>query len=46
MQESIAILATLLQHARFAATAHEPMPVARVTLVAKGGMPLRVQLKP
>jgi len=46
MQESIAILATLVQHARFAATAHEPVPVARVTLVARGGMPLGVRLKP
>lgn len=44
MIEATAILATLLQHARFAPTAHEPAPVARVTLVPRGGMPLRVRL--
>jgi cytochrome P450 len=43
--EATAILATLLQRARFAATAHEPAPVARVTLIPKGGMPLRVSLR-
>jgi cytochrome P450 len=45
MNEAAAILATLLQHARFAPTAHEPAPVARVTLVPRGGMPLAVRLR-
>ncbi|MEO8718107.1 MAG: cytochrome P450 [Burkholderiales bacterium] len=45
MLEATAILATLLQHARFAATAHEPVPVARVTLIPKGGMPLQVSFR-
>ena len=44
MLEATAILATLLQRARFAPTAHVPAPVARVTLVPKGGMPLAVRL--
>lgn len=43
--EATAILATLLQRARFAPTAHEPAPVARVTLVPRGGMPLAVRLR-
>ena len=43
--EATAILATLLQRARFAPTAHEPAPVARVTLVPRGGMPLGVRLR-
>lgn len=43
MIEAAAILATLLQCARFAsAGGKEPVPVARVTLVPKGGVPLRV----
>jgi len=43
MLEATAILATLLQHARFApAGDREPVPVARVTLIPKGGMPLKV----
>jgi cytochrome P450 len=43
MIEATAILATLLQHARFAPLeGHEPVPIARVTLVPKGGMPLKV----
>ena len=46
MMEATAMLATLLRHARFAPTAHEPAPVARVTLVPKGGMPLRVSVRP
>lgn len=46
MMEATAMLATLLRHARFAPTAHEPAPVARVTLVPKGGMPLRVRVRP
>ena len=44
--EAAAILATLLQRARFAPTAHEPRPIARVTLVPRGGMPLAVRLRP
>ena len=46
MLEATAILATLLQRARFMPTAHEPAPVARVTLVPRGGMPLGVRLRP
>ena len=43
MMEATAILATLLQHARFETTGgSEPVPVARVTLIPGGGMPLRV----
>ena len=43
MLEATAMLATLLQRARFAPLeGHEPLPVARVTLVPRGGMPLRV----
>ena len=42
--EATAMLATLLQHARFAPAGHEPQPVARVTLLPQGGMPLRVSL--
>jgi cytochrome P450 len=46
MVEATAVLATLLQHARFAPVeAHEPYPLARVTLVPRGGMPLKVLLK-
>ena len=45
MMEATAILATLLQHAAFEpAGGEEPLPVARVTLIPKGGMPLRVRL--
>jgi cytochrome P450 len=45
MMEATAILATLLQHARFEPTEGlEPAPIARVTLVPKGGMPLKVAL--
>jgi cytochrome P450 len=41
--EATAILATLLQRARFEPVeGHSPEPVARVTLMPKGGMPLRV----
>ena len=43
--EAAAMIATLLQHARFSpAPGHVPMPVARVTLIPRGGMPLRVAL--
>ena len=46
MIEAAAILATLLQHARFAlAGGHDPIPVARVTLLPGGGMPLRVSTR-
>jgi cytochrome P450 len=41
--EAVALLATFLQHARFELSGGaEPIPVARVTLLARGGMPLRV----
>ena len=43
MLEATAMLATMLQHARFEPVeGHEPLPIARVTLTPKGGMPLRV----
>jgi len=42
--EATAMLATMLQHARFAPAGHHPQPVARVTLLPQGGMPLRVTL--
>ncbi len=46
MIEATAMLATLLRHARFAPVAgREPAPVARVTLIPGGGMPLRVHLR-
>lgn len=45
MIEATAILATLLQHARFSSAGHEPAPVARVTLLPRGGMPLQVRLR-
>jgi cytochrome P450 len=46
MIEATAILATLLQQARFAPVeGREPYPVARITLVPGGGMPLRVSFK-
>jgi cytochrome P450 len=46
MIEATAMLATLLQHARFAPVeGHEPFPVARVTLVPRGGMPLQVRVR-
>ena len=46
MMEATAMLATLLQHARFATVqGHEPVPVARVTLVPGGGMPLQVWVR-
>jgi cytochrome P450 len=45
MIEAVAILATLLRAARFAPLeGREPVPVARVTLLPRGGMPLRVSL--
>jgi cytochrome P450 len=46
MIESTAMLATFLQRARFAAVAsHVPTPIARITLIPKGGMPLAVTPK-
>jgi cytochrome P450 len=43
MMESTAILATLLAGARFEwAGREEPMPIARVTLMPKGGMPMTI----
>ena len=46
MLEATAILATLLQHARFETVAgHEPKPIARVTLNPSGGMPLKVTFR-
>jgi cytochrome P450 len=43
MMEATAMLATMLQAARFEPVAnHEPTPIARVTLHPKGGMPLKV----
>lgn len=43
MMEAAAMLATFVRHARFTPVeGHEPSPVARVTLIPKGGMPLRV----
>jgi cytochrome P450 len=44
MIEAMAILGTFLRRARFAPVpGREPVPVARVTLVPKGGMPLEVR---
>ena len=46
MIEATAMLATMLQHARFAPVAgYEPEPIARVTLLPRGGMPLKVSLR-
>jgi cytochrome P450 len=46
MMEAAVILATFLRSARFAlARDTEPMPIASVTLVPKGGMPLKVSLR-
>ena len=43
MMEATALLATLLRHARFEAVeGADPVPVARVTLIPRGGMKLRV----
>lgn len=47
MLEATAMLATLLRHADFTAPAgRDPAPVARVTLIPGGGMPLEVRLRP
>jgi cytochrome P450 len=46
MIEATAILATLLQHARFTFAGREhPLPVARVTMTPRGGMPLAVTMR-
>jgi cytochrome P450 len=46
MIEATAILATLVRHARFEAVeSHDPLPMARVTLMPRGGMPLRVTMR-
>jgi cytochrome P450 len=46
MLEATAMLATFVQRARFDfAGTEQPLPVARVTLSPKGGMPLAVTLK-
>lgn len=46
MMEATAMLATMLQHARFApAEGPETLPVARVTLIPRGGMPLKVRVR-
>ena len=45
MLEATTMLATMLRHARFEPVkGHEPLPIARVTLSPKGGMPLKVFL--
>ncbi len=46
MMEALAILATLVRHARFEWDGvHAPEPISRVTLRPKGGMPLKVFLR-
>jgi cytochrome P450 len=46
MIEATAMLATFVQRARFAPLpGHEPVPVARVTLLPGGGMPLKVRVR-
>ena len=46
MIEATAMLATLLQRVRFAPKqGYEPEPIARVTLLPRGGMPMRVSLR-
>jgi cytochrome P450 len=46
MIEATAMLATLLQKARFAPVeGREPYPLARVTLIPGGGLPLKVTLR-
>jgi cytochrome P450 len=47
MMEATAMLATFLQRAKFDfAGRADPIPVARVTMNPKGGMPLAVELRP
>jgi cytochrome P450 len=46
MIEATAMLATMLQRVRFAPKeGYEPEPIARVTLLPRGGMPLKVTLR-
>jgi cytochrome P450 len=46
MMEATAMLATLVQQARFEPLpGHAPRPVARVTLLPGGGLPLKVRLR-
>ena len=46
MIEATVMLATFVRRARFAlARAAEPTPIANVTLIPKGGMPLKVSMK-
>lgn len=43
--EATVMVATMVRHARFETIAgHEPLPIARVTLMPKGGMPLKVSV--
>jgi cytochrome P450 len=45
MLEATTMVATMLQHARFETVeGHVPLPMARVTLQPKGGMPLKVSI--
>ncbi|HEX5094122.1 MAG TPA: cytochrome P450 [Burkholderiales bacterium] len=44
--EAAAILATLVQRVRFASVGRDPEPIARVTLIPQGGMPLAVRFRP
>ncbi len=47
MMEATAMLATMLRHATFSAIpGRDPVPVARVTLIPGGGMPLTVRVRP
>jgi cytochrome P450 len=44
--EATAVLATLIRGARFRLkTGHRPVPVSRVSLAPKGGMPMRVETR-
>ncbi len=46
MIEAVALLATMLRAAKYEITpGHEPKPIARVTLVPSGGMPMRVTMR-
>ena len=46
MIEATAVLATLIRGARFRLkAAHVPIPVSRVSLAPKGGMPMRVEVR-
>lgn len=46
MMEAVALLATMLRAAKYELVpGHEPKPIARVTLMSAGGMPLRVTMR-